>query len=163
MRETGFILLLLLLTGFKPEVRNNQKAMTLPDSEDPLVIRTFFKTHAADWPHISEKLSASYEMGFRAYVAFLNDKQYEGLTPEYLVKNGPGKYRHTFIFLADSLTFTDSENTVLCIDLYDNPGKSFRVIPSELWAVENNLSIANMDFYEFYDNCDEKGVFRGFE
>jgi hypothetical protein len=46
--------------------------------------------------------------------------------------------------------------------LYEEPGRTFRVIPSEMWSVENNLSVANMDFYEFADNVDLDGVFRGF-
>jgi len=29
-------------------------------------------------------------------------------------------------------------------------------------SVENNLSIANMDFSEFADNVDKDGIFRGF-
>jgi hypothetical protein len=33
--------------------------------------------------------------------------------------------------------------------------------PSELWAVENNLKIANMDWQEFAAAVDEDGVFRG--
>ena len=30
-------------------------------------------------------------------------------------------------------------------------------------GVENNLSISNMDFYEFADNADADGIFRGFD
>jgi len=52
---------------------------------------------------------------------------------------------------------------VLVVDLYSDPGRSFRVIPSELWGVENNLSLANIDFEEFADAVDRDGVFRGFE
>jgi hypothetical protein len=31
-----------------------------------------------------------------------------------------------------------------------------------MWGVENNLSIANMDYSEFADEVDPDGVFRGF-
>jgi hypothetical protein len=31
-----------------------------------------------------------------------------------------------------------------------------------MWGVENNLSIANMDFQDFVDYVDLDGVFRGF-
>jgi len=51
---------------------------------------------------------------------------------------------------------------VLVVDLYDEPGRSFRVVPQEAWSVENNLSISNMDFEEFADSVDADGVFRGF-
>ncbi|MGF1568782.1 MAG: hypothetical protein ACFCVD_12050 [Nodosilinea sp.] len=45
---------------------------------------------------------------------------------------------------------------------WDEPGRTFRVIPREMWGVENNLSISNMDYYEFADSTDADGVFRGF-
>ncbi|HET7601047.1 MAG TPA: hypothetical protein VFK09_12185 [Gemmatimonadales bacterium] len=48
------------------------------------------------------------------------------------------------------------------VDLYAEPGRTFRVVPRETWAVENNLSIANMDFAEFADRADPDGIFRGF-
>jgi hypothetical protein len=58
---------------------------------------------------------------------------------------------------------TDPEHPVLVVDLYSEPGRSFRVVPSEMWGVENNLSLANMDFEEFADAVDRDGVFRGFD
>jgi hypothetical protein len=36
------------------------------------------------------------------------------------------------------------------------------VIAEELWSIENNLSIANMDFVEFFESADEDGVFGGY-
>jgi hypothetical protein len=35
-------------------------------------------------------------------------------------------------------------------------------LPSQIQAIENNLSIANMDFEDFADSVDADGVFRGF-
>jgi hypothetical protein len=32
---------------------------------------------------------------------------------------------------------------------------------SQIWEVENNLSIANMDFNDFFNAVDKKGVYRG--
>lgn len=49
------------------------------------------------------------------------------------------------------------------VDLDDEPGRTFRVIPRELWSVENNLSIANMDYRDFADSVGADGVFRGFQ
>jgi hypothetical protein len=34
--------------------------------------------------------------------------------------------------------------------------------PPELWGVENNLNIANMDWEDFAGRVDESGVSRGF-
>jgi len=46
--------------------------------------------------------------------------------------------------------------------LYEGSGREFRAVPSQIQAIENNLSIANMDFEEFAESADESGVFRGF-
>lgn len=48
------------------------------------------------------------------------------------------------------------------VDLYDDPGRTFWVIPREMRSVENNLSNANMDYREFADSVAAAGVFRGF-
>jgi len=42
-------------------------------------------------------------------------------------------------------------------------GRSAETIPSELWGIDNNLNIANMDWQEFADHAHENGVFRGFD
>ncbi len=53
-----------------------------------------------------------------------------------------------------------SEHPVLAID---EQGRSFRALPETVQAIDNNLSIANMDFHEFADAIDGTGVFRGFQ
>jgi len=56
---------------------------------------------------------------------------------------------------------THFENPILCIDLADEFGRSFRVLPAHIWAVANNLFISNMDFADFADNLDTNGIYRG--
>ncbi|WBC08931.1 hypothetical protein [Micromonospora sp. WMMA1947] len=53
-------------------------------------------------------------------------------------------------------------DTPCALDLVHEPGRWFRVLPAEMWSVEDNLSIGNMDFFEFADAADPDGVFRGF-
>jgi hypothetical protein len=72
------------------------------------------------------------------------------------------EYAHTFLFVADCVALSDREQPILAVDLHHEPGRAFRVIPSAAWGIENNLSIANMDFFEFADSADPDGVFRGF-
>jgi hypothetical protein len=38
--------------------------------------------------------------------------------------------------------------------MYAEPGRTFRVIPWEVWSAENNLSIVHMDFSEFAEAVD---------
>ncbi len=128
----------------------------------PFFIRTYF-VGGADWADLTDKFTQKYERGFSANLLLIDDAQYENLTINEIINKLPEDYPFAILFIADSLTFTQSDNTVLCVDLDEEPGRFFRVIPSELWSVENNLSIANMDYNEFYENCDEDGIFRGVE
>ena len=41
-------------------------------------------------------------------------------------------------------------------------GATFRVVPSEMWSVQNNLTISNMDREDLAGNVDGEGIFRGF-
>jgi hypothetical protein len=40
---------------------------------------------------------------------------------------------------------------------------TFRVVPAEMWSVQNNLSIANLDWEDFAGSLDDEGICRGFE
>ncbi|GAB3849114.1 hypothetical protein GCM10027610_071720 [Dactylosporangium cerinum] len=74
----------------------------------------------------------------------------------------PGAADRSFLFLVDSVTITHPEMPLLAVDLCYEPGRSFWVVPTEMWSVENNLSLFNMDFSDFANNVDPDGVFRGF-
>ena len=91
----------------------------------------------------------------------IRDSSYNGLSIEEVVTKFKTEDRW-FAFVADEKTFTSEEITLLVVDLDENPGANFRTVLSEVAAIENNLSIANMDFEEFADSVDEDGVFRGF-
>jgi hypothetical protein len=60
------------------------------------------------------------------------------------------------LFIADSTTLTRPDHPVLVVDLLDDDRRPFRCIPPELWGIDNNLNIANMDWAEFADAVDEK-------
>ena len=93
---------------------------------------------------------------------FLSDPEYDGITPEQLRSLVSQSQNHMLIFIVDQVALAHPDHPLLVVDLHDEPGRAFRVIPSEMWGIENNLSIANMEFAEFADNVDQDGVFRGF-
>ena len=66
------------------------------------------------------------------------------------------------MFVGDARTFRDPDHPILVLDAGAAPVPSFRTVPGELWSVENNLSLANMDIEEFADATDADGVYRGF-
>jgi hypothetical protein len=136
----------------------------LPNIENSLLLRTDFSDDAA-WASLCEAVLQPNEEGFKAFVVCISDPAYDGLTLDQLMALAPKGDQcgeHTFAFIADRTTFANPDRAVLVVDLYVEPGRTFRVIPREMWGVENNLSIANMDYREFADDVDPDGVFRGF-
>lgn len=133
---------------------------SLPRSDQALVIRTDFSDDTA-WNTVVAAIRQPVE-GFYAYVEFVDDPDFNGLTVEQLVTLRDDLSK-SYTIVADALTMSGAEQTLLIVDLYEEPGRTFRAIPSAIQSIENNLSITNMDFWEFADNVDADGVFRGFQ
>ena len=134
--------------------------MDLPDTEATPLIRTDFTDDEA-WRAVVHAATQPSEEGFLASLALVEDKAFEGADPRALAELAKRKARHALLVVADAMSMTDPERTLLCIDAR-HTGACFRVVPGELWGVENNLSLANMDFRDFADACEADGVFRGF-
>ena len=136
----------------------------LPKTNNPLVVRTDFENPQA-WKTIRELISAPVPAPgdtFYAYVQFLEDAAFRGLGTEELLARVPSGYKHSFLFVVDGTAVSHPEFPVLVVDLRVTRGRSFRAIPAAIQAIENNLSIANMDFSEFAAGADADGIFRGF-
>ncbi|WP_109485436.1 DUF6924 domain-containing protein [Occallatibacter savannae] len=136
----------------------------LPKTENSPVVRTDFDDDSA-WTRVRELIRQpiSNEFGdtFRAYVTFVDDPAFRDLSEQQLLERVPPDFGHSFLMVVDRAAMSEPEFPVLIIDLYDGRGRSFRAIPSQIQAIENNLSIANMDFEEFADYVGEDGIFRG--
>jgi hypothetical protein len=117
---------------------------SIPNTENSLVLRTDFSDEAA-WASLSAAIRKPGGI-FRAYVDFVSDSEYEGLTAKQLPSLIPERWNHSFIFIVDRIALQNPEHPVLVVDLYAEVGRTFRVIPFEMWGVENNLPIGNMDF-----------------
>ncbi|GAB04767.1 hypothetical protein GOAMR_21_00175 [Gordonia amarae NBRC 15530] len=138
------------------------------DNYAALLIRTDF-TDDQRWREVALAATASVDSGdefpFQANLTCIDNPDNAGLTPEQL-RARIGDDPPSFAFLADTVTMTDPEMPIIALDCgdpeYDEPGRTFRIIPSEMWGIENNLSIANMDFRDFADSAADDGVFRGF-
>jgi len=131
----------------------------LPPSDRALVIRTDFSNQAA-WDSIRRVIAEPVD-GFYAYVQYVDDVEYDGLTREQLLDLFR-EYNQSYAMVVDDVTVSSAEYPILVVDLFENPGAEFRAIPSMIQSIENNLSIANMDFVDFADSADEDGVLRGF-
>ena len=130
----------------------------LPKTKKSIVLRTDF-TDDAVWSDVCSAISTPAGK-FRVSVEFVSDPQFDRLTVDRLLDLVPPSSKKTFIFLVDEQTISDPEHPILTVDLFQDKGRTFRVIPAQLAAVENNLAIANMDWEDFALNTDKDGVFR---
>ena len=140
---------------------NNQTMIKqLPDTPNPIVLRTDFFDHIK-WEQICDEIRQP--VGFwQADVTFLNDQAYQNITLGQLLDVVEYDYKKDFIFLVDRKTIRSSNALILVVDLWGEPGRSFRTPPAQVQAIENNLSMGNMSFYEFAEHTDEYGIFLGF-
>jgi uncharacterized protein DUF6924 len=151
---------------------------TLPDM-GALLVRTDFTDDDA-WDQVRDEATREYPdefqpEGFRAYVEPVSDPQWAAATWESVKAAAPvNDTGPCVLFIADSITFASPEHPILVVDLDDKilsvaefpeiaDRTPFRCIPSELWGVENNLSISNMNWEDFAGAVSDDGVFRGFE
>lgn len=133
----------------------------VPFTSKTILLRTEFSDDAK-WSQLCTAAQEPSEGDeFQAEIECISDKQYANATIEQIVE-AASKSPHSIILVADGEAINHSERPILCIDLDEEPGRHFRVVPNVLWSVENNLSIANMDFFEFAESTDKDGIFRGF-
>lgn len=131
-----------------------------------VVVRAWFGEDIA-WRRLVEAAETPSEEGFLANVEFIDDAAFNGLNSERLKELQLDRANVSFI--ADRTTLTDPEMPILAVlvnsfdwGVDDSKLLPFRVIPSELWSVENNIDLANMDWWDFSENVGSDGIFRGF-
>jgi len=103
--------------------------------------------------------SGSYT--FYAHVEFLENADLRNLSKEDLLARVPADDNHSFLIAVDSTAIAHPDFPIMVIDVRAVRGRRFRAIAAEIQAIENNLSIANMDFFEFAGSVDKEGIFRG--
>ena len=139
---------------------------TIPETKDAPVLRTDFSDQER-WEAVCRAIREQNEDGFVAYVAFIDDPAFDGFSKQQVIDALPSSCKHSFIIVVDNISMTDAEHPVLVVNLHEGMGSAygddFRALPSQVQGIENNLSIANMDFAEFAGAVDASGVFRGFD
>ncbi|MDX1446615.1 DUF6924 domain-containing protein [Lishizhenia sp.] len=138
----------------------NTATLDLPSTTKALVLRTDFSSDAT-WDKVCNMISLSGKnLGFSAAVEYINQKEFDNLKLEKLYPRNEN-YKCWYLFIVDSVTIGHEDHPILCVDLTTQEDNTFRLIPQEMWAVDNNLAISNMDFWEFQDEVDSEGIFRG--
>jgi len=133
----------------------------IPKTEHPLVLRTDFTDQAA-WESISATiLEPVGRPDFLADVNFLDDADFDGIAKDELLKSSRRYSRsHSFLIIVDREAVAHPEHPLLIVDLHEESGREFRAIPSTIQVIQNNLSLANMNFEEFSESVDKDGIFR---
>jgi hypothetical protein len=160
-----------------------ESLMSSQDELNPWVICISFSNPQA-WTLIktqvaAPQLDAVSGMEFSANVRFIEQPAFANLSCLDIVRRLPAEYSGFVVFVVDEQTIEHQEHPLIVIgfapqgddsaDFARNPSqtpaqdiKFFRAIPSAIQSIENNLSIANMDFEDFANAVGKDGVFRGF-
>ncbi len=136
--------------------------MPLPAPKDltSTVLRTDFSDDAT-WSAVQAAIDAADGCPHATYVS---DSRFTDVSIQALIDEEAATEeddRLTYVFLADATTMNDPSSPLLAVDLYDEPGRTFRVPARWYPEISANLSIANMDFADFADAADGSGTFRG--
>jgi hypothetical protein len=138
----------------------------LPETWSVPVVRANFSNDRV-WQRLKEEIASPTEEGFGADVEFVEDRALSGLSEVAIVTGYactyPHRYRHPVLFVVDDVAISASEHPLLVVNL--NAGvetEPFRTLSRQVQSIQNNLSLANMDFVDFARSVGGDGVFRGF-
>jgi len=123
------------------------------------VIRTYFTDERA-WECVLAEMTAP-QGDFIANISPVDDFRFEGLVPEQAGTLAAAA-GHAMCLLVDAEAVTRPDHAFLVVEAVAANARMFRCVPEQAWSVENNLSLANMDFEDFMGASDETGTFRGF-
>ena len=137
-------------------------------------MRTDF-TSDSTWQQVADEATRENDDGFQADAEPVSDPAFDRAGWETVKAAVPASTDGaSVLFVVDSITLSSPDHPILVVDLSDTflsvaefpeiVGRTpFRCIPSQLWSVDNNLNIANMDWEDFAEAAGEDGVFRGFD
>jgi hypothetical protein len=137
----------------------------------PLTVRVPFIrvdfTNPAAWKKLKGLVGKPNKEGYAANLEYVEDRTLASLDEAALEAKFPRlypeDYEHPVVFVADAVAMSPPDYPILVVNL--NKGEEtwpFRAIPGEIASIEANLSLANMDYFEFAENAGADGVFRGF-
>jgi hypothetical protein len=138
----------------------------LPQTWSVPVVRADFSSDQV-WQQLQEEILRLTVEGFGAEVEFVEEPALAGLAEDAIVagyvRANPHQYRHPVLFVVDEVAVAAPEHPLLVINLNSRVDSTqFRALPRQVQGIQNNLSLANMDYVDFARSVDGDGVFRGF-
>lgn len=119
------------------------------------------------WKRVKHQIAEPTDEGFGADVEFVEDRSLAGQDEAATVRGYPlaypHGYRHPVLFVVDAVAVSEAGHPVLVVNLNASVDvEPFRALPRQVQSIENNLSLANMDYIEFARSTGTDRVFRGF-
>jgi hypothetical protein len=137
------------------------KMTGLPSTEASLLVRTDFNDDAA-WEETKAATLAENGEGFRAYLQVVDDATLREAIWQDLRRAALAlEHRAAVLFIADRAALA-GDHPIQVVDLSSDSRPPFRCVARELWGVDNNVNMANMDWEDFADNVEADGIYRGF-
>ena len=127
----------------------------------PPSMAPFVRTDRSDdaaWTRVRDLATAEYpwddddddDEKATAELTPVDHPRYEGLGPDQLVELVSPDAGWPVLFVADAVTMSSPEHHVLVVAAWgDERGDWFRATPRELFGIEANLSLGNMDWADF--------------
>ena len=133
----------------------------LPAGDAALLIRTDF-TDTAAWLAVVDAATRENSDGFVANLSVVDDAAWAGASVHDVVSAHAGDKVRTVAFIFDAAAASDKQlRALLCINLASKKARTFRVLPAQVWSVENNLTLGNLEWRDFASAL-KGGVFTGF-
>src|SRR5215213_7718790 len=101
--------------------------LPIPSIDESLLLRTDFSDDEA-WSVLCDLLQTPVGE-FEASLLCVSDRAFEGLTAARLAELAADEEELTYAFLADTEAMHGEEHTVVVVELWDDPGRTFRVAP----------------------------------
>ncbi|MBM7436794.1 hypothetical protein [Streptomyces sp. HB132] len=151
---------------------------SLPQTDDSLLIRTDYSDQSA-WEALHTAITTPNRDGFLANVHIVDDPDYSDLTTEQVLALALASGNSgSLLIVADTTSLFAPEMPLLAVPPSDEDDEDdedyeddedaeqehgeLRVTAAELWSIENNIDLGNMDWEDFVNAAGDDGVFRGF-
>jgi uncharacterized protein DUF6924 len=127
-------------------------AAPLPETDHSPLLRTDFTDDQA-WQALLDEIGDDR-------VEVVADPGHRELPVRELVALVPDGSRYPVLVVADGVTFSSAERSLLLIDVHEEPGRTFRAVPDAFQSVIANLAIQNLGFDDYLNSLDDSGVYR---
>ncbi|ASR38558.1 hypothetical protein BAY61_30175 [Prauserella marina] len=124
----------------------------MPDTDYSPLLRTDFTDDEA-WSGLLAEIGHDW-------LTVMADPAHEGLSVPELVALVPEDRSYPVLAVADDVTFSAAERTLLLVDVDEEPGRSFRAVPEAFSSAIGNLAIQNQSFEDYLGMVDDSGVYR---